>query len=140
MVEEEEMPEDVPDESPEPPAQDLGMDAEGVAGGDNFGLVGRPGGRGLFGGGGGYGSLVERELDELLQRDRKLRGKVYYFIVDLRLNRSGRIEGFEIIQKRGDESLKAYLESKLMEFARFSEPVPLEANNRFRLELESSRT
>lgn len=139
-VVEEDVPEDVPDESTEPPPADLGLDAEGVAGGDNFGLVGRPGGRGLFGSGSRYGALVERELDDLLQRDRKLRGKEFYFIVELILDTSGGIKKFDVIQKKGDNSLKHYLEAKLLEFGRFSQPVPLEANNSFRIELDSSRT
>ena len=134
------MADDFPDDSAEPPAGDLGLDAEGVAGGDNFGLVGRPGGRGLFGAGTSYGALVERELDDMLQRDRRLRGKVFYFVVELLLDRNGGIEQFEIIQERGDESLKDYLETKLLEFGRFSQAVPLEANNSFRIELDSSRT
>lgn len=140
IVEEEDIPEEVPEDSAEPPPQDLGLDAEGVAGGDNFGLVGRPGGRGLFGSGGRYGALVENELDDLLQRDRKLRGKEFYFIVELILDPNGGIKTFEIIQKKGDDSLKSYLEAKLLEFGRFSQPVPLEANNSFRIELDSSRT
>ena len=45
-------PEDIPDVADEPPPGDLGLDAEGTAGSDGFGLAARKGGRGLFGGGG----------------------------------------------------------------------------------------
>ena len=140
IIEEEEVVEEIPEESAEPPPGDLGLDSEGVAGGDNFGLVGRPGGRGLFGAGSSYGALVERELDDMLQRDRKLRGKAFYFIIELLLDNDGGIEQFEITQKKGDESLKEHLRTRLLEFGRFSQAVPLEANNSFRIELDSSRT
>ncbi len=46
---------DVPDM--EPPPGDLGLDADGVAGGDAFGLAARKGGRGLIGSGDGDSNL-----------------------------------------------------------------------------------
>ncbi|HAZ42809.1 MAG TPA: TonB-dependent receptor, partial [Methylococcaceae bacterium] len=35
-----------------PPGENLGVDADGAAGGDSFGLVGKKGGSGFLGGGG----------------------------------------------------------------------------------------
>ncbi|WP_052700215.1 hypothetical protein [Methylocucumis oryzae] len=58
--------EPLPDVADEPPPGDLGLDAEGTAGSDGFGLAARKGGRGLLGGGGGgdpyawYGGLIKK--------------------------------------------------------------------------------
>lgn len=57
----------------EPPAgEELGVDAEGGAGSDGFGLVGKKGGRGLLGGPGGsailwYGGQIKRGLEKDMQ-------------------------------------------------------------------------
>ncbi|MBS1212186.1 MAG: TonB-dependent receptor, partial [Proteobacteria bacterium] len=58
-----------PEANEEPPGEDLGVDADGGAGSDAFGLVGKKGGRGLIGGGGGnamiwYGQQLQREISE----------------------------------------------------------------------------
>jgi len=55
-------PQEKPDPTPSndpPPGEQLGLDAEGTAGGDAFGLVGNKGGRGLVGSG---GSALKRAL------------------------------------------------------------------------------
>lgn len=76
----EKLPEPEPEKEPEPaeepadePAgEELGVDSEGGAGSDGFGLLGKKGGRGLLGGSAGsailwYGGQVKRGLDEQLQ-------------------------------------------------------------------------
>jgi protein TonB len=76
-VQEEKIEEPEPEPEPEqqaeepPPGEDLGVDAEGGAGSDAFGLVGKKGGHGLIGGGGGnarvwFGQQVQREIGEAL--------------------------------------------------------------------------
>lgn len=50
---------DAPDDAP-PAGSDLGVDAEGGAGSDGFGLVGRKGGRAITLGGGGGGSGMNK--------------------------------------------------------------------------------
>lgn len=73
-----EEPEPEPEPEPEqaeeaPPAEDLGIDAEGTAGGDGFGLAARKGGASLLGGGGGgnaiiwYGGQIKRQVEDQLQ-------------------------------------------------------------------------
>lgn len=69
----EKAPEPTPEPDQEPAGEELGVDAEGGAGGDAFGLVGKKGGRGLLGGTGGnailwYGGQVKRGLEDELQR------------------------------------------------------------------------
>ncbi|OHB25196.1 MAG: hypothetical protein A2X84_12790 [Desulfuromonadaceae bacterium GWC2_58_13] len=53
---------ETPDESADdtPASENLGVDAEGTAGGDSFGLVGNKGGRSLIGGGLGESSLLRK--------------------------------------------------------------------------------
>ncbi|MBL1265983.1 energy transducer TonB family protein [Methylomicrobium sp. RS1] len=68
----EEEPKPEPDEAEQPPGEELGVDAEGGAGSDGFGLVGKKGGRGLLGGSGGsailwYGGQVKRRLEGEMQ-------------------------------------------------------------------------
>src|SRR5215469_15598341 len=61
---------DKPDPTPSndpPPGEQLGLDADGTAGGDAFGLLGNKGGRELIGGGGGsvyawYAGLLKNEI------------------------------------------------------------------------------
>lgn len=65
-------PEPTPEESNEPPAEELGLDADGAAGADGFGLAARKGGRSILGGGGGnaiiwYGGQIKRLLEDDLQ-------------------------------------------------------------------------
>lgn len=73
VPEPEKEPEPAPQEpADEPPGEELGVDADGAAGSDGFGLVGKKGGRGLLGGSGGsailwYGSQVQRGLEKDLQ-------------------------------------------------------------------------
>ncbi|MCX7086191.1 MAG: TonB C-terminal domain-containing protein [Methylococcales bacterium] len=65
-------PEPTPEESNEPPAEELGLDADGAAGADGFGLAARKGGRSILGGGGGnaviwYGGQIINHLQDDLQ-------------------------------------------------------------------------
>src|SRR5215831_16348542 len=64
-------PEPDPVANNEPPPGDLGLDAEGGAGSDGFGLVGRKGGRDLLGSGGSafawYAGLLKNEILDQLQ-------------------------------------------------------------------------
>jgi periplasmic protein TonB len=67
-------PDPEPDPTPSnepPPSEQLGLDAEGGAGSDAFGLAGRPGGRDLLASGGSafnyYGGLAKNEINEQLQ-------------------------------------------------------------------------
>src|SRR5208282_4123404 len=63
-------PEPVPDNTPAPADQPLGIDAEGSAGGDAFGLAARRGGSDLIGGTGSapYAWYTNRMRDEIKDR------------------------------------------------------------------------
>ena len=67
-------PDPTPDPTPSndpPPSEQLGLDAEGGAGSDAFGLAGHPGGRDLLASGGSamnwYSNLAKNEIIEQLQ-------------------------------------------------------------------------
>ncbi len=113
-------PEPKPEEAQEPPGEDLGVDADGTAGADGFGLVGKKGGRGLLGGSGGnailwYGGQVKNALEEGLQKllDEKARNAAYTVYLKVWVNTDGSVNRVELAQASGnkdvDESMKAAL-------------------------------
>jgi protein TonB len=134
---------DEPEPEPEPEAEappageDLGVDAEGGAGGDSFGLVGKKGGAGLIGsgsgkgtgdgkstigggGGGGnailwYAQHVQRELASELDTALKDRARQtsYTAVLQVWISPNGDIERVELVNSSGtaviDDALKAAL-------------------------------
>lgn len=112
------------DEAP-PPGKDLGVDAEGGAGGDSFGLVGRKGGRDLLGGGrfGWYGNLVKAGVYEALMRDDSARKMTYSVVVKLWLDAQGQIQRLELEHSTGDPAVDASIK-KLLPGVRIAEAPP----------------
>lgn len=98
-------PPDQPSQAP-PPGPDLGVDAAGSGTGDNFGLVGKPGGGDLIGSGGGgagnrfawYGALVKDRITDAVQRDKRLREAAeYQRVVNVWVNSSGVVTRVELV-------------------------------------------
>ena len=119
-------PEQQPDEAP---ARDLGLDAEGAAGSDGFGLAARKGGNGLFGGGNGnpyawYGGIIKNDLVSLLNNYEKLRSKGYTAIVKLWLKTDGTVERFELSRGSNDPEIDQILEAAMNKYIRVNEPPP----------------
>ncbi len=102
-------PEPSPEESNEPPAEELGLDADGAAGSDGFGLAARKGGRSILGGGGGnaiiwYGGQVKRLLEEDLQSalaDTPAMKASYSVVVNVWIGQDGRISRAELSNGSG---------------------------------------
>ncbi len=72
--------EDIPDIPDAPPmGDDLGLDADGTAGSDAFGMIGRKGGRGLLDGDPNlmYAARLQRQIEELLIDNEQIRVKAY---------------------------------------------------------------
>ncbi len=147
-IREPEVQEDIPEDLPEPAAvddnsadapagEDLGVDAEGSAGGDGFGLVGKRGGRGILGGVGGYEQAVRNEINEAVIADRQLRHLDYVANITLRLSDNGEIETFNVDLVSGSAEAKAALESLLSKKRRISQPRPLEAASLIKLRVRS---
>lgn len=121
-------PDPTPDNQP-PPSQNLGLDAEGGAGGDAFGLVGNKGGRDLLGGGNGsaaawYGNLIKNEVMERLGSDKALRTGNYQVQVRLWFSRDGTIEKAAVVKSSGDRDRDRSIETQLSSFTRIPQPPP----------------
>jgi protein TonB len=143
---------DVPEpEEPEPEAaepdqppigEQLGLDAEGVAGGDGFGLLGRKGGRDLLGTGGGdqfawYGQVLKSDLIDKLAEIRDIRRDRYSVEVRLWLSPDGRIERFKVLTSTGDKELDRDLVAALKSLDRVSELPPADLPQPVRLRIIS---
>lgn len=123
-------PEQAEDNSAEPPPGDLlGLDAEGVAGADAFGLAARKGGRDLLSGGGDgafdwYKKSVGSELIGRLSENQGIRRKRYSVSLRLWLAADGRIERFRLDDSTGDADLDKRLTAALQDLGRLSEAPP----------------
>jgi periplasmic protein TonB len=132
IEEEEALPE--PEAAPEtpsdepPPSQLLGLDAEGVAGGDGFGLAANRGGRGLLASGGDryawYAGILKDDLLAFLADHRDLRSRAYSVNVRLWLARDGAVERVALASSTGDRELDRTLEGLLADMKRVAEAPP----------------
>ncbi|MEO0972663.1 MAG: energy transducer TonB [Pseudomonadota bacterium] len=124
IEEEVEVPEEVDSPEPEladsdepPPGELLGLDADGVAGADGFGLVGRKGARGLIEGGGGGGDRyvfgrVERALQDSLAQSQDLRSQPYQVPAVLDFGADGCVRRARLRESTGDANLDALLKDR----------------------------
>jgi len=130
-------PDEMPDQSQDnkPPGQDLGLDAEGTAGSDGFGLVGKKGGRALIGGGGGsmtgqyawYTYIVQEEIKKTVRERLEKTGGIpkgkIQIIIRIELDQQGKIIRCDIAGSSGNKIVdNAILDTLAM--ARVSEPPP----------------
>lgn len=129
----EELPQNTPDQSPdkEPDTnQQLGVDAEGTAGGDEFGLAARHGGSDLIGSGsdpfGGYVTMVKDAVLETLSDDKRIRKGNYSVVVRIWLLRDGRVDRIKLTQPTGNQELDTAIEQALARVARVREAPPIE--------------
>jgi len=131
------MPETPPDEAP---ARDLGLDAEGTAGSDGFGLAARKGGNGLFGGGNPfayYGGLVKNDILNLLNNHDELRRKGYTAIVKVWLKADGAIERIELTKGSNDAEIDEILSRSLDKLKKVAEPPPPGMQQPIKLKISS---
>jgi protein TonB len=106
-----------------PPGQDLGVDSAGGAGTDGFGLVGRKGGRDLLAGG-GYSAVIQRQLQDELAKNKKLKREGYRAVVTLWFSRDGRIQRFELTGSTGKSSTDDMIKLSLSEMPPLNPPPP----------------
>lgn len=124
-------PEPTPDEpereteAEEPEGKQLGIDAEGGAGTDGFGLVGNKGGRDLLAGGRlqftFYGNLIQRHLRDALER--KLSGN-FKADVNIWLTQSGAIQRAELVGSTGSPDTDTSLKLALAQLPALGEAPP----------------
>lgn len=124
-------PQNKPDPTPTnepPPSEHLGLDAEGAAGGDAFGLVGNKGGRELIGGGGGNAyawcaGQLQSEIRESLETESGARSGNYSATVRVWV-RGGTIERVRVEQSSGDRKRDQVLEAATSRTNRLPQGCP----------------
>jgi protein TonB len=120
-------PEPTPSNDP-PPGDQLGLDADGTAGGDGFGLMGRKGGRDLLASGGSaftwYAGLLKTEIVEQLQEEKRARSGAYSVVVRVWVRDDGSIEKIRLAQSSGDRERDQAIETALSRIARISQGPP----------------
>jgi len=131
----------VDDTAAEPPGADLGLDADGVAGGDAFGLLAKKGGRGLLGGGdpnAWYAGVLQRELQKLLSNDDSIRGLgEYSVIVSISLDEKGYVQASRLLSGSNNPRLDAALSAALASGVRLSQEPPADLPQPIRLRISS---
>ncbi|TAL44318.1 MAG: energy transducer TonB, partial [Methylovulum sp.] len=136
-------PEEIPDVADEPPPGDLGLDAEGSAGSDGFGLAARKGGKGLLGGGGGgdpyawYGGIIKNDILDILSEQEELRRKGYSAIIKVWVDTDGSIKRFELARGSNDAEIDELLNRLLSKYRKVNEPLPPGMEQPIRLKITS---
>jgi periplasmic protein TonB len=124
-------PQQQPDPTPSnepPPAANLGLDAEGGAGGDAFGLVGNKGGRDITATGGSafawYAGLLRDEILSELNQDKNIRNGQYRVTLRAWLKDDGSVARMEILHGSGDAQRDRAIEGALQHVKRVSQARP----------------
>lgn len=128
------LPPDKPDETPPdqadaPPAA-LGLDADGAAGADAFGLAARKGGSDLIGGNGTaafawYTNRIKDAITERLQANSKLAGKKYSTSVRVWIDPDGSMR-VKLATTTGNRETDEGIEAALSGSMRMGDAPPLE--------------
>lgn len=143
ISEPEAMPEEMPEVAEQPPlGEELGLDAEGVAGGDGFGLAARKGGRGLLGGQEGnpfvwYASQLQRQLETVLLDDDELRRHDYDIVARIWLDGDGEVRRAELAGSTGDRGTDRILLSRIEQLPPLGELPPDDMPQPIRLRISS---
>ncbi len=129
----------IPDMPDAPPPGDLGIDAEGGAGGDNFGLIGRRGGRGLLEGGlfGWYGHLLQTQIHDAMSHLGTIRKSTYSIIMEIWINKEGKITKVRLENSTGEASIDSAIKKALEKDLKISEAPPNDLPQPIRLRITS---
>ena len=123
-------PEPAPNDEP-PPSEPMGIDAQGSAGEDAFGLAARHGGSDLVGGTGSaafawYTNRLKDAIVDKLSSDTRLGAKKFSVSVQVWIAPDGRIKQVKLASTTGNRELDQRIESELGALGRLSEAPPLE--------------
>jgi protein TonB len=123
------VPEPVPDNQPAPADQPLGLDAEGAAGGDAFGLAARRGGSDLLGGTGTapfawYTSRITDAIRERLSSVACAKSAKGSLSVHVMLEASGRIKQVQLATTTGNPRVDQCIDTALTSMPAMSDPLP----------------
>jgi protein TonB len=114
------------------PASDkpLGVDADGAAGSDGFGLAANRGGRDLLTTGTGsstgryFTGLLQRNFFDALARNRTAPQTEFSVVVSIWLSEDGRVQRSQIVTSSGDSHLDSLIQSTLGEMPALREVPP----------------
>lgn len=106
----------------------LGVDADGSAGSDGFGLAANRGGRDFLttGGGGGayYTGLLQRQFFEALSRNRKILKDEFRVVVKVWLGDDGRVQKADIVSGSGNAQVDDLIALTLLEMTPLKDVPP----------------
>jgi len=113
----------------QPPAGDLlGLDAEGGAGSDGFGLIGKKGGRDLLATGGDrfawYSGVLKDDLLSFLSGNQIIRQRAYSVNIRLWLDGRGAVTRVSLSSSTGDRDLDRELQTLLGSLAKVAQAPP----------------
>jgi periplasmic protein TonB len=119
-----------PKNAPTPPAPRLGLDAQGAAGGDGFGLLARSGGTALVGGNGAvfawYTGKLRDQVLQCLSHDSRLRALRYSVSLRVWVNSDGRIGRVSLVDGSGNASLDGAITRDLSAMQPLGQSPPIE--------------
>jgi protein TonB len=129
QIPEPDVPDELPDEaSDEAAGEGLGLDAEGGAGSDGFGLIGRKGGRGLLGGAGDplsrFAGTVQKLIQQTLYTDDAIRRHEYSVVLKVWVAFDGSIERTELAGSTGNNAVDDRIENAISALPRLSAAPP----------------
>ncbi|HEY5756061.1 MAG TPA: TonB C-terminal domain-containing protein [Steroidobacter sp.] len=111
---EQEEPEQAPDEAA--PAESLGLDADGAAGSDGFGLAARKGGRDLVGTGTApfrwYTDLVAKSLEGCFSEDETVRRGNYKVDVKVKVDKDGSMQVLDLVGSSGNAAIDTAIRNR----------------------------
>jgi periplasmic protein TonB len=118
----------------------LGLDADGVAGSDAFGLVGRRGGEDIIGGDGRFRWYANRVKDQVLDRlsaDHDVRNASYSVVVRIWIGVDGKLGRCDLVGSSGNADLDGKLRLALADIGKFAEAPPEGMPQPVRLRIQS---
>ncbi len=123
------------------PNGDLGLDAEGGAGTDAFGLRAKKGGRDLIGSGSGgfrrYANRLKSVIEDSLSENDKVRSRRYSVVVKIWIDGVGTVDRLELVNSTGDSAVDDSLRLALNEMSSIGEPPPEDMPQPVRLRISS---
>ncbi|HEY0748441.1 MAG TPA: TonB C-terminal domain-containing protein [Steroidobacteraceae bacterium] len=139
QIQQQSEPEPTPDNAPAP-TPNLGLDAEGGAGDDGFGLAARKGESGIGTGGAAfawYTGKLKDEVNDRLASDPKLRAKKYTVGVRVWIESDGRIKLVRVSTSSGNHDIDSEIAAALGQISRLSAAPPLEMPQPITLQIVS---
>jgi protein TonB len=124
-------PQEKPDPTPSnepPPGEQLGLDAAGSAGGDEFGLAARKGGRDLLASGGSayvwYAGLLKNQILDQLNSEKHARTGSYSVVLRVWIRNDGTVDRVRVEQSSGSRERDQAIEAAVSRISRLPQAPP----------------